>query len=111
MNARSQTHTCYGVDVFSTYALVAVPSGVSYSLPLCKALDTFIALVLYVKVHVVPTCIAERHFSERESKRQGEGTKRDRRMLACEHPWVRSYFHGKRALRFAAPPASNKPAP
>ena len=32
-------------------------------------------------------------------------------MLACEHPWVRSYFHGKRALRFAAPPASNKPAP
>ena len=32
-------------------------------------------------------------------------------MLACEHPWVRSYFHGKRALRFATPPASNKPAP
>ena len=32
-------------------------------------------------------------------------------MLACEHPWVRSYFHGKRAVRFATPPASNKPAP
>ena len=32
-------------------------------------------------------------------------------MLACEHPWVRSYFHGKRALRFATPPASDKPAP
>ena len=32
-------------------------------------------------------------------------------MLACDHPWVRSYFHGKRALRFAASPASNKPAP
>jgi L-aspartate oxidase len=32
-------------------------------------------------------------------------------MLACAHPWVRSYFHGKRALRFAAPPASDKPAP
>ncbi len=32
-------------------------------------------------------------------------------MLACEHPWVRSYFHGTRALRFAAPPASNRPAP
>lgn len=32
-------------------------------------------------------------------------------MLACEHPWVRSYFHGKRALRFAAPAPSHKPAP
>ena len=32
-------------------------------------------------------------------------------MLACEHPWVRAYFHGKRALRFATPAPSRKPAP
>jgi hypothetical protein len=86
MNARAQTHTCYGVDVFSTRALVAVPFGVSYSPPLCKALDILIALALYIKVHVVPTCIAERPFSERGSERQGGATERDRKMLACEHP-------------------------
>ena len=32
-------------------------------------------------------------------------------MLACAHPWVRSYFHGKRALRFATPAPFRKPAP
>ena len=32
-------------------------------------------------------------------------------MLACEHPWVRAYFHGKRALRFATPAPFRKPAP
>jgi hypothetical protein len=83
MNARAHTHTCYGVDAFSTYALVAVPFGVSYSPPLCKALDIFIALALHVKVHVVPTCIAESPFSERESERQGGGTERDRKRLAA----------------------------
>ena len=32
-------------------------------------------------------------------------------MLACEHPWVRSYFHGKRALRMSLPPKPDKPSP
>ena len=78
MNARAHTHTCYGVDVFSTHALVAVPFGVSYSPPLCKALDIFIALALYVKVHVVPTCIAKRLLSELPRDRVKEWSPRDR---------------------------------
>lgn len=75
-------HTCYGADAFSTYALVDAACGVFYSLPLGKNLNIFIALALYVKVHVVPTCIAQRPFSEHESERQGGGTERDRRRIA-----------------------------
>jgi hypothetical protein len=74
MNPPTHKHTCYGVDVFSTYALVAVACGVFNSLPLGKDLNIFIALAIYMKVHVVPTCIAEHPFSEFESERQGRGT-------------------------------------
>ena len=31
-------------------------------------------------------------------------------MLASEHPWVRSYFHGKRARQLTQPPAPDTPA-
>jgi len=31
-------------------------------------------------------------------------------MLASEHPWLRSYFHGKRASQLAPPPAPDTPA-
>ncbi len=31
-------------------------------------------------------------------------------MMTSDHPWLRAYFHGKRALRFAAPAASRRPA-
>ena len=31
-------------------------------------------------------------------------------MLASEHPWLRSYFHGKRASQLAPPPATDTPA-
>jgi hypothetical protein len=66
------------VDILSTYALAAVACGVFYSLPLGKALDIFIALALYVKVHVVPTCIAKRLLSELPRDRVKEWSPRDR---------------------------------
>jgi hypothetical protein len=68
MNSHTHKHTCYGVDVFSTHALDAVACGVFYSLSLGKDLNIFIALALYVKVHVIPTCIAQRTFSERSPR-------------------------------------------
>ena len=54
---RTHTHTFYGFDVSSTYALVVGHFGVTYTLPHCKALD--IALAIYVKENVLPTCITE----------------------------------------------------
>ena len=68
MNPPTHKHTCYGVDVFSTHALDAVACGVFNSLPLGKDLNIFIALAIYMKVHVVPTCIAEHPFSERSPR-------------------------------------------
>ncbi len=70
----------------STYALVVAHFGVTYTLPHCKAIDIFIALAIYVKVHVLPTCITEIPLSERESERQVGGTQRDRRRITRDHP-------------------------
>ena len=76
----TQTHTFYGLDAFSKYALGVAHFGVTYTLPHCKALD--IALAIYVKENVLPTCITQMPLSERESERQFGGTERDRRRLA-----------------------------
>jgi hypothetical protein len=62
----TQTHTFYGLDAFSKYALGVAHFGVTYTLPHCKALD--IALAIYVKENVLPTCITEMPLSERESE-------------------------------------------
>ena len=68
----TQAHTFYGFDVSSTYALVIAHFGVTYALPHCKAIDIFIVLAIYVKVHVLPTCITQKPLSERESEGQVE---------------------------------------
>ena len=84
-HTHTQTHTFYGFDVSSTYALVVAHFGVTYTLPHCKALD--IALAVYVKENVLPTCITEMPLSERESERQVGGTESDRRRLALPCEW------------------------
>jgi hypothetical protein len=85
MNAHTHTHTFYGFDVSSTYALVVGHFGVTHTLSHGKALDIFIARAIYVKVRVLPTCITKMPLSERESEGQIGGTQRDRR-LASNHP-------------------------
>jgi hypothetical protein len=54
------------LDAFSKYTLGVAHFGVTYTLPHCKALD--IALAIYVKENVLPTCITEMPLSERESE-------------------------------------------
>jgi hypothetical protein len=70
--ARTHTHTFYGLDVYCRYALLVAHFGVTYTLPNCQALDIFIARAIYVKVHVLPTCITQKPLSERESEGQVE---------------------------------------
>ena len=86
-HTHTQTHTFYGFDVSSTYALVVGHFGVTYTLTHHKAIDIFIAPATYVKVHVFPTCITEMPLSERESERQVGGTESDRRRLALPCKW------------------------
>ena len=85
--AHTHTHTFYGFDVSSTYALVVGHFGVTYTLTHYKALDIFIALVIYVERHLFPTCIIDIPLSERESEKKVGGTQRDRRRLALPCEW------------------------
>jgi phospholipid/cholesterol/gamma-HCH transport system ATP-binding protein len=85
------------------------PIGAAEFDDLIATLQKTLGLTVFMVTHDLDSLysICDRIAALAESKVIAIGAVEE--MLACEHPWVRSYFHGKRARR-TPPPEPQSPA-
>jgi phospholipid/cholesterol/gamma-HCH transport system ATP-binding protein len=87
------------------------PIGAAEFDDLIATLQKTLGLTVFMVTHDLDSLysICDRIAALAEGKVIAAGTVAQ--MLASEHPWLRAYFHGKRARRLAPPPQSTGPAP
>jgi phospholipid/cholesterol/gamma-HCH transport system ATP-binding protein len=86
------------------------PIGAAEFDDLIATLQKTLGLTVFMVTHDLDSLysICDRIAALAEGKVIAAGTVAQ--MLASEHPWLRSYFHGKRASQLTPPPAPDTPA-